>query len=93
MSEQTHVDPEKLEDFALALKDYYGGVDRVADRLLAELGRLGRSWQDPAFEEFQAHVRRLAEVLLQFVGDAEGFSTYLVGKAGEAREIHRKKHP
>ena len=93
MSEQAYVDPTKLEDFAVHLKGFAATTDKATDRLLTALSGLSRSWEDQAFEQFQQSVRGLAQTLLTFVGDAEGFSAYLTTKAVEAKAIHQMNHP
>jgi uncharacterized protein YukE len=93
MNEQVYVDPEKLQEFSIQLRGFAGATDRAVDRLTAALSGLGRSWEDPAFEQFQSHVRGLAQTLLVFVGEADKFSSYLGTKADEAKRIHHGSIP
>lgn len=93
MAGAVYVDPERLADFAAALKSFARRTDRDAGLLIEELGRLSRTWQDESYEEFQAHVRKLTEVLLSFVEEADGFSVHLNVKADQARQIHRGEMP
>lgn len=93
MSEQVYVDPAKLQEFATHLKGFAVTTDKATDRLLAALGSLSRSWEDQAFEQFQQHVRGLAQTLMTFVGDADQFSAYLATKADEAKQIHQINLP
>lgn len=90
MSDQVYVNPKNLEEFSLQLKTFSATVDKDTDRLLSALGTLGHSWQDASYDQFEAHVRRLAQTLLSFCGEAEKFSAHLAKKAKEAEQIHQE---
>lgn len=90
---EAYVDPAKLQEFSVHLRGFAGATDRTVDRLTTALSGLGRSWEDPAFEQFQSCVRGLAQTLLVFVGEAEKFSSYLETKADEAKQIHQGSIP
>lgn len=94
MNEQdAYVDPIKLQEFAIHLKGFAADTDKATDRLLIALSGLGKTWQDPAFEQFQQRTRGLAQALLPFVEGVDRFSGYLITKADEAKQIHQMNLP
>ena len=93
MSEKAYVDPVRLEDFAHSLQDFAAGVDKATDRLLMQLGSLGKTWQDPGYQEFEPEVKRLVIVLLRFVEESQQFSSHLLDRAESARQIHKLDRP
>ena len=93
MSEQAYVDPARLQDFSMQLRGFAGVTDQAVGRLTTALNGLGRSWEDPAFEQFQQHVSGLAQTLRIFVAETEKFSGYLGSKAEEAKRIHQMNMP
>lgn len=89
MTQSAYVDDKRLSGFAGHLAGFSRHVDRDVDLLLQELGRLSRTWQDESFEEFNSHVRRLAQEMLAFSQVSDHFSAHLQRKAEEAAQIHR----
>lgn len=88
MSKGAIVDGQKLRLFAQDLKQYVRKTDDSVDQLARALGTLGKSWKDPAFDEFEDSVRKVVLRLLSFVEKNDKFCAYLELKAEEADAIH-----
>jgi uncharacterized protein YukE len=94
MSESAvYLDPAEVDAFAARLSetvDYYG---RVVERLEANIGRLGRTWRDQQFEEFQEEVRTLRQGLTSYMDEARAARRTLGQLADAARAYHRIQPP
>lgn len=93
MNDYAIVDGKILRLFAQDLKQFVRKTDDSVDQLSLALGTLGKSWKDPAFDEFEDSVRKVVHRLLSFVEKNDKFCAYLEQKAEEADAIHNDIAP
>ncbi len=84
-----HIDPAEARDF---IADLGGTIDfyrKVVDRLEANVGRLGKTWQDRQFADFAQEVKTLRQGLTTYVEQAASARTSLDRLATHAEEYHK----
>ena len=61
-----HSDPERLREFALQLKSYNDFIETMMASVRQGTKRLGQSWRDAQFEEFETVLERTRNLLVNF---------------------------
>jgi uncharacterized protein YukE len=62
-------DPERLREFASQLKAYNEFVEAMMASVREATKRLGETWRDPQFEEFETVLGRTRNLLVNFTID------------------------
>lgn len=91
MSEQVHVDPVKLRQFAEELGRTLGTYKQALEHLEARLGRLGSTWRDQEFEAFAKEMRNTKRVLADFITEGEAARANLLRDAERAEDYQRRQ--
>jgi hypothetical protein len=85
-------DPERLREFALQLKSYNDFVETMMASVRQGTKRLGQSWRDPQFEEFETILERTRNLLVNFTMETKK-TVELLKRDAEKLEDIRNVHP
>jgi uncharacterized protein YukE len=81
-----------IEDFGKNLEAFYRDLHESTHNLNGKLQRLGETWRDAAFQDFQVQFEEAKRNIDNFVAIAEEHSDYLKRKAAALYEAEAVKH-
>jgi len=84
-----YVESDALRSFAAQLKKFSETIGESKGRTQGQLGRLGESWKDEGFTEFQEVFTRTYATLDRFVAEAENVVPKLILDADAIDEYTR----
>lgn len=88
-----HSDPERLREFALQLKSYNDFIETMMASVRQGTRRLGQSWRDPQFEEFETVLERTRNLLVNFTMETKQTVELLKQDAERLKDIHNDPLP
>lgn len=88
-----HSDPERLREFAMQLKGYNDFIETMMASVRQGTKRLGQSWKDPQFDEFEAILERTRNLLVNFTMETRKTVEVLKRDAQALDEIHAVRPP
>lgn len=93
MARQAVIDPVEARAFSEELRAAIKYYSRVIERLEANVGRLGRTWQDAQFDEFAEEVKTLKRGLDGYIKASEEADKWLQHLADDAEHYQRYTAP
>ena len=91
MADGTHVDPNKLREFANTITNTSVAYGRAMEQLDSHLGMLLRTWRDDQGADFAKEVKRARQVVHDFVVAANEARGKLLADA-DAAEAYQRVH-
>lgn len=87
-----YADPEKLRQFASQLKSYNEFIETLMSSLRDDTKRLGQSWKDDQFDEFEAILERTRNLLVTFTMETRQ-AIELINRDAQALDEVRRVRP
>lgn len=88
-----HSDPERLREFALQLKSYNDFIETMMASVRQGAKRLGQSWRDAQFEEFETVLERTRNLLVNFTMETRQTVEILKRDAEKLEDIRNEPLP
>jgi uncharacterized protein YukE len=88
-----HSDPERLREFAMQLKSYNEFIETMMAAVRQGTKRLGQSWRDAQFEEFETVLERTRNLLVNFTMETKQAVELLKVDAERLEDIHSDPTP
>ena len=88
-----HSDPERLREFALQLKSYNDFVETMMASVRQGTKRLGQSWRDAQFEEFETVLERTRNLLINFTMETKQTVELLKRDAEKLEDVRNESLP
>jgi|UniRef100_A0A7V3NV47 hypothetical protein len=88
---QVFSDPEKLKEFANALRVFWQTTEGKSWMLKSKLLQLHETWQDQQYETFKGEFEKAMEVFIRFKKTAEKEEAYLKHSAQELERYQKER--